>query len=229
MHSRTRTAAPTVRMHGRPCVRLWPLLALLPLSGCIALGNQIAPATTHETFSLQPGQLQQQGMAILTPSVVTGQEQDRQSLALIVAETVRAIMPKARVVTMSETVGAVNRAGLSDTYRQMYDNYDSTGLFRHESLARIGQAAGARYLVQLKLAGFNRDIRERFTLFGFRLFQTLHANVRLYIQIWDSEQGVIAWEAVGELHHAYDSIAEQPVGFRQVVAEITRQLLKTLP
>lgn len=216
-------------MYAPRLVRLAPLLALLPLGGCIALGNQIVPVTNHKTYTLQSGQLQQYGMAFLTPSVVTGQEQDRQSLALVVAETVNAVLPAARIVTLSETLGAVNRSGLADDYRQMYQNYDSTGLFRLESLRKVGQAAGARYLVQLKLAGFSRDIRERFSVFGLRLFQTLDANIRLYIQIWDSEQGVIAWEALGELHHAYDSIAEQPVAFRVVVEEMTRRLLRTLP
>jgi hypothetical protein len=138
-------------------------------------------------------------------------------------------LPNVRVVTLSETVGAVNRAGLADDYRRMYETYDGTGLFGREVLHRLAQAVGARYLVQLKLAGFNRDIRERWTVFGLRLFQTMHANIRLYLQIWDSEQGVIAWEAVGELHHAYDSIAEQPVAYRRVVEEMTRQLLRTLP
>jgi len=204
-----------------------PLLALL--GGCVAVGTQVVPVTTHQTYTLKPGQLQQHGVALLTPSIITGQEQDRQSLALIAAQTIVATMPAVRVVSLSETLGAVNAAGLADVYRQMYEDYDRTGLFRREALQKIGQVTGARYLAQLKLAGFNRDTRERLSIFGFRVFQTLHANVRLYIQIWDSTQGVIAWEATGELNHAYDSLAEQPVTFRLTVEEAVRQLLKALP
>jgi len=209
--------------------RPWTLLALLALTGCVAVGNQIVPVTTHKTFSLEHGQLQQQGMALLTPSVITGQEQDRQALALIAAETIHASMPAMRMVTLSETVGAVNAAGLAELYRVMVEDYDRTGLFRREALQRIGQATGVRYLAQLKLAGFSRDTRERLSIFGFRLFQTLHANVRVYMQIWDSQQGIIAWEAAAELNHAYDSVAEKPVSFRMTIEEATRQLLKVLP
>lgn len=216
-----------MKRKGKCCIFVLPLLVLL--GGCVAVGNQVVPVTTHQAFTLKPAQLQEHGVALLTPSIITGQEQDRQSLALIAAQTIHITMPTVRVVTLSETLGAVNTAGLADVYRQMYEVYDQTGLFRREALQKVGQATGVRYLAQLKLAGFTRDTRERLSIFGFRVFQTLHANVRLYIQIWDSTLGVIAWEATGELNHAYDSLAEKPVTFRLTVEEAVRQLLKALP
>ena len=215
----------------KPSLRLPLVLACcLPLiTACGTVSNQVTPSTVFSNLSLEPGQLRQHGVALLTPATVTGQEEDKQTLALIFAETVKAQAPEVRVVTLPETLGAINRAGLASDYRRMLEGYRDTGVLERDGLRRIGQATGVRYLVLLKLASFNQDMRERFSVLGLRLFQTLYANIRLYVQLWDSEQGTIVWEAVEELHYAYDSGAERPVTFRVAVEEAARQLIARLP
>jgi hypothetical protein len=207
---------------------LWIGLLLL-LAGCTTVGNQIHPTTLYKNLSLQPGALQQHGVAFLTPSTVTGQEQDQQALALIFAEHLRAQLPVLRVISLPESLGAINRAGLAQEYRKMAEGYRETGIFPHDSLMKIGRANGTRYLIQLKLAAFSQDMRERVSVLGVRLFQTLHANIRLYMQIWDAEAGTIAWEGSEEMSYAYDSSAEVPVTFRRVVEEAAQQLIQNLP
>jgi len=205
------------------------LLSALLLAGCATVGDQIVPTTVSKNLTLKPGDLAQHGLAFLTPSTVTGQEQDRQSLALIFAESMGTRLPAVHLVPLSDTLGLINRAGLAGEYRKMLDDYRETGIFTRDSLQKIGQAVGTRYFAQLKLAGFNQDTFERFSLLGFRLFQTLHANIRLYLQIWDSETGVIAWEGSEELNYSYDSSAERPVTFQVVVEEAARHLISRLP
>lgn len=205
------------------------LSSALLLAGCATVGDQIVPTTVSKNITLNPGDLAQHGLAFLTPSTVTGQEQDRQSLALIFSETMSARLPAVHLVPLSDTLGLINRAGLAETYRKMFEDYRETGIFTRDSLQKIGQAVGTRYFAQLKLAGFNQDTFERFSLLGFRLFQTLHANIRLYLQIWDSETGVIAWEGSEELNYSYDSSAERPVTFQVVVEEAARHLISHLP
>lgn len=187
------------------------------------------PTTLHKNLSLQPGALQQHGVAFLTPSTVTGQEQDQQALALIFSEHMRTQLPAMRIIFLPESLGAINSAGLVPEYRKMVEVYRETGIFPRDILARVGQANGTRYLMQLKLAAFSQDTRERVSLLGMRLFQTLHANIRLYAQIWDTEAGTIAWEGSEELSYAYDSSAELPVTFRRVVEEAAQQLIQNLP
>jgi hypothetical protein len=201
---------------------------LLLLSGCTT-GSQVHPTTLHENLSLPSGALQQHGVAFLTPSTVTGQEQDQQTAALIFAEQMRLQLPSVRVISLPESLGAINRAGLSPEYRQMVAAYRDTGIFPRDMLTNVGSAIGARYLVQLKLAGFSQDMRERLSILGVRLFQTLHANIRLYMQIWDAETGTIAWEGSEEMSYAYDSSAELPVTFRRVVEDAALQLIQNLP
>ena len=201
---------------------------LLLLAGCTT-GSQVHPTTLHKNLSLQPGALQQHGVAFLTPSTVTGQEQDQQTAALIFAEQMRVQLPTVRVLSLPESLGAINRAGLAPEYRKMVEDYRETGIFPRDMLTKVGSAIGTRYLVQLKLAAFSQDMRERVSIFGVRLFQTLHANIRLYMQIWDAEAGTIAWEGSEEMSYAYDSSAELPVTFRRVVEEAAQQLIRNLP
>ena len=205
------------------------MCCLTLVTGCGTVGSQITPSTVQRTLTLRPGDLQQHGVALLTPATVTGQEQDKQTLALIFAERLQALRPQARIVTLPETLGRINRAGLADDYRRMLRDYQDSGVLERDSLRRVGEAAGARYLAQLKLAYFSQDMRERFSVLGLRLFQTHYANIRLYVQLWDSHEGVIAWEAVEELHYAYDSGAERPVTFQVIVEEAARQLIASLP
>lgn len=209
--------------------RVLPFIGLALLAGCGTMGSQVVPTTVHKTLTLKAGDLQRDGLAFLTPSTVTGQEQDKLALALVFGETMIQNLPGVRLVTLPEALGAINRAGLADEYRKMIEHYRDTAIFRRESLRAIGEAAQVRYLAQLKLAEFSRDLRERFSLFGLRLFQTQYAHLRLDMQIWDSVAGVIAWEASEEVNYAYDSGAERPVTFQQMVQVAAIELLKTLP
>lgn len=207
---------------------LMGICCLWLLAGCTT-GSQVHPTTLYENLSLPPGALQQHGVAFLTPSTVTGQEQDQQTAALIFAKQMRIRFPTVHVVSLPEALGAINRAGLAPEYRRMVEDYRDTGIFPRAILTKIGHAVGTRYLVQLKLAGFSQDMRERLSILGVRLFQTLHANIRLYMQIWDVETGAIAWEGSEEMSYAYDSSAELPVTFRRVVEEAAQQLIQHLP
>jgi hypothetical protein len=204
------------------------LIAIL-VTGCTTVADQIVPTTITKASGLVSGDLERHRLAFLTPLSVTGQEQDRQTLALMFTETLHEQLPNVPVISLSDTLGLINRAGLAGDYRRMLDDYRETGIFTAGTLARLGQVVGARYFAQLKLAGFTQDSFERFSLLGFRLMQTLHANIRLYLQIWDSASGTIAWEGSEELNYSYDSSAERPVTFQTVVREATRQLVAKLP
>jgi len=204
-------------------------MGLLLLAGCATVGNQIHPTTLYKNLTLQPGALQQHGVAFLTPYTVTGQEQDQQAVALIFAEHMQVRLPAVRVLSLPESLAAINRAGLAPEYRKMVEDYRETGIFPRDSLNKVGRAIGTRYLIQLKLAAFSQDMRERVSIVGIRLFQTLHANIRLYVQIWDAETGASAWEGSEELSYAYDSSAEMPVTFRRVIEEAAQQLIQNLP
>jgi hypothetical protein len=204
------------------------LLAVLLLAGC-STAPHYYPTFQMQSISLGAGQLESGGVAFITPSTVTGQEQEKQGVALTFADVMKSRRPAVKVVTLAETLGAVNRVGLADDYRHMYEHYGDTGLFPDNVLRQIGQAAGARYLAQLKLQGFSQSSKNRFGLLGLRLVETQYADVRVFLQIWDSRDGSIAWEAMQELRISLDTTSEQPVMLRQLLERTAHDLIARLP
>ncbi len=204
------------------------LLVLFALStGCAR--NEIHASVQFENIALSAEGLSAFGIGFITPSTVTGREQDIQSLAFIFARVAQSQRPNMRVVSLPETLSAINRAGLADEYKQMYIDYSDTGIFNQSSLSKVGEVSGVRYLAQLKLSGFTQGSRGRFGLLGWRMIQTKEANIRLFLQIWDSQNGAIVWEGTEELNYASDTSTEKPVTFQVVVEEVARNLVDKLP
>lgn len=202
-------------------------LALALGGGCST--DQIHATVKYKDISLAPSGLETHGLGFITPSTVTGQEQDIQSLAFIFASRLKELRPDIRVVSLPEVLSAVNQAGMADEYKQMYTDYSDTGIFKQESLRKVGQITGVQYLAQLKLSSFNQNSKGRFSFLGLRVLQTKEANIRLFLQIWNSEMGSIVWEGTEELNYAWDTSREKPVTFQLMVEEIAGNLINKLP
>lgn len=205
-----------------------PLMVLALLAGCTT-APQVHETTQHQVLALATGDLEMHGLAFVTPSTVTGQEQDIQALSFTFAEVLRRERPQVRCLALPETLGAVNRAGFADEYRDMYVGYRDTGIFRRDALRRLAEITGVRYVAQLKLAGFRQGSSTRWSLLGVRLLVTRDATVRLFFQVWDAEQGVIAWEGVEELLHSEEAFTERNITFRTVIEQAATNLIARLP
>ena len=198
-----------------------------------AAGCSMAPwyyATQNEhVLSLGNGDLEAAGIAFITPSTVTGQEQEKQTVALAFADVMAAQRPGIKVVTLAETLSAVNRTGLVDAYRRMYEDYRDTALLPADVLRRLGTSTGARYIGQLKLQGFSQNSKNRLGILGLRIIDTQLGDARLYFQIWDSRDGSIAWEGMQELRIAMDTTKESPVTLRELLERSAHDLVAKLP
>jgi hypothetical protein len=204
------------------------LIALpLLLAGCF--GTQKFPTVEERIISLHAGDMEKAGLAFITPSTVTGQEEEKQAVALVFAQILQEERPKIRVVPLADALGAINRNGLADAYKRMYDDYRDTGLFKRAMLKDVADATGVRYIAQLKLQGFQQGAKERFGAFGLRIVETRYANVRLFLQIWDSNDGSIAWEGMQEMLYARDRVREQPITLRTAIQETARNIVRRLP
>lgn len=204
------------------------LAAVLLLAGC-ATDLQTYASPQHQTLRLRPNELAEDGLAFLTPSTVTGQEEDKQSLAYVFAATLKTKRPELRFDSLPQTIGAVNRAGLAETYRRMYRDYRDTGVFDAAALKQVAQAAGVRYLAQLKLASMEQGARGRFSLLGLSLLNTQYANMRVFFQVWDSQDGSIVWEGIDEVSMAFDTGQERRVTFRTIAERAAQDLIASLP
>jgi hypothetical protein len=210
-----------------------PSIGILLVASALAAGCSTPlvfyPKVQEQVISLRKGDLESAGIAFITPSTVTGQEQEKEAVALTFTDVLKTERPTLKVSTLAETLGAVNKAGFADGYKRMYEDYRDTGLFPAPALQRIGAATGVRYVAQLKLQTFSESYKGRFGLLGLRLVDTQYADVRLFLQIWDSRDGSIAWEAMQELRIARESSSEEPLMLRRMVEHSAQELIARLP
>ncbi|OOZ35922.1 hypothetical protein [Solemya velesiana gill symbiont] len=197
------------------------------MTGCST--TQVHSSSKQHILKLEAGDLACDGVAFLTPSTVTGKEEDKQTFALVFTETLQAKRPDIRFKSLPHTLCSINRANLANDDKQMVIDYRVTGIFNRETLARIGEATDTRYIAQLKLSYFLQYSKGRFSAMGIRLFETKQAHVRLFLQIWDAQNGAISWEAVEELNFAYDTSTEDPVSFNLIVKEAAGNMIDKLP
>jgi hypothetical protein len=204
------------------------LLVLLP--SCSTMQQHgtitIAPATGD---SLKPGQLQQFGIAFVTPSTVTGQEQDRSALCLIFSQILTELRPSVHVVALTETLSSINRAGLAEDYKRLMTNYHGGELLDGPTLAQVGRATGVRYIAQLKMASFQQESEDRFGVLGLHVVDTKKSSIRLSLQIWNTEDGSVAWEGTHELYMANETLMANPIPFRSMVEASARKLIANIP
>jgi len=191
--------------------------------------QQSIPTTQVLLVDLQLEDLRAGGVALITPSSITGQEEDKQALALAFTEVLIRMRPDLSVMALPQTLSAVNRQGLTREYRQMFEDYRLTGIFDRETLQRVARVTKARYLAQLKLGAFRQESKSRFGMLGLRVLETKTSTIRLFLQIWDSHDGSVAWEGAQESTVSHESMAEEYVSMKSIVQESARDLVSHLP
>ncbi len=204
------------------------LATMLALGGC-STTPQVFPTLQTQGISLRPGDLEASGIAFITPSAVTGQEEEKQAIALMFAQVLKRDRPRVAVASLAETLGAINKAGLAEAYKNMYDDYRDTGLFKRDFLKQVGTLTGKRYVAHIKLQAFGQGAKERFGILGFRIVETRYANVRLFVQIWDTRDGSVAWEAMQEMLYSQERVSEEPVTLTTAITNIATNIVAKLP
>ncbi len=204
------------------------LISAALLASCGA-APQIYSKVSHQSIALQAGDLETHGLAFITPSTVTGQEEEKQAVAFTFAEVLMRERPDIRCLPLSKTLSAVNRAGFAEEYQQMFNEYRDTGIFDLKTLRKIGEVTRARYLAQLKLQGFSQGASNRLGVFGLRVMDTKYATLRLFFQIWDAAEGAIVWEGIQELNYSVEAIDERTVTLQTVIEKAAENLLDRLP
>jgi hypothetical protein len=191
--------------------------------------QQSIPTTQVLLIDLRTKDLRSGGVALITPSSITGQEEDKQALALAFTEVLLKLRPDLNVIALPQTLSAVNRQGLTREYRQMFEDYRLTGIFDRETLLKVATVTKVRYLAQLKLGAFRQESKSRLGLLGLRVLETKTSTIRLFLQIWDSQDGSVAWEGAQESTVSHESLAEEYVSMKSIVQESARDLVANLP
>jgi hypothetical protein len=208
--------------------KLWLISAAATLCfGCAI--PQTFSTLQHHSITLKPYDLEKHGLAFITPSTVTGQEEEKQAVSLAFSDVFQKKRPEIPLMRLPQTLSAVNRAGIEEDYAHMFVDYRDTGMFKLNSLQNVQKATGMRYLGQLKLSGFKQDSDGRLSILGLRVLSTKIARLRLFFQIWDASDGSIAWEGLDELEYAEDTAAERTVTLQKAVNKAANDLINLLP
>ena len=202
------------------------IFASLFVFGC---STQFRSNIEHNVHLLEKEILKQQGLTFITPTTITGMEQDKQYLALTFSHALKKARPELRISDLSKTLGMINQANLEDDYQTMYEDYNETGIFNKSTLKEIGSLTNSRYICQLKLSYFKSKAQGRWSVLGLNVYDTESANLRLFVQIWDATTGVIVWEAAQELTYAYDTTNEDPVTFGKMIHLAAKDIAAALP
>ncbi len=197
--------------------------SLLLLGGC-GVTNQLHSDMNFSGVSSNTVLLNEYGIGVLTPSTPTGQEADKQALGDALGEALKESVPDSYVMALPEMLSSINHSGLARDYAEMLEEYEDTGILEKEGLRRVAEAGGVRYLAKFNLSDFDHSSDKRLAIAGIRMFDTWRANIRVHLEIWDSQTGEIAWQGNEELTFAREGVKEKPVSFSQV-AKLTAEHL----
>ena len=202
------------------------ILACLNIIGC---STQLYTNIEHNVHQLKKGDVKLHGLTFITPTTITGMEEDKQYLALTFSHKLKKLRPELKIADLSYALGAINKENYSKQYAAMYEGYRSTGIFDKSTLKRIGELTNNRYVCQLKLSHFKSEAQGRWGILGLAISDTEKANLRLFVQIWDSRLGVIVWEAAQEITYAHDTTSEDAVTFEKMIHFAAKDIAKVLP
>ena len=177
---------------------------------------------------LTPGLLAEHGLGFLTPTAVSSREEDRHALALVFGSVFAELRPEVRIAPLAQILGAVNRAGMLRQYQKMYEGYAAAGVLERDTLAKLRGVTGVRYFCLLQLGEFSQPASAA-QVFPLPARNAPPAHIRLFVQIWDSVDGTIAWEGMNEISHSAQAGNAASTSFSVVVERAARDLIGRLP
>jgi hypothetical protein len=183
----------------RPLATLLAVMAALP--GCTSDGVQVDASTRSVAFvdkfdgkaliEAQPA-----AVAVL-PALAPYQQGLGPVTGMTLQRAIERVDAEARVHGGGIVMGRLNKAGLGQTWRDLATGYVTSGVLERSELAKVAQAAGARYLLMPMLATMNTRTDTRLTFMGLVVGRTSSTTVDVSLQLWDSATGEIAWASTG--------------------------------
>ena len=204
------------------------LLECICLAGCGVTTQVTCDLAYRNVGTLTEASLRDYGIGVLTPSIVTGRETDKQIIGEVLSDVLEARVDERSVLSLVEVINLINVGGLADAYASALEMYERTGVIPRAELGKLGAAAGVRYLAKLNLANFEQTQIERFGIAGLRVLSTNRTRIRLFLEIWDSTDGQIVWYANEELNIASDRAAEDDLSVRGAATRAVQQMLDTV-
>jgi hypothetical protein len=149
------------------------------------------------------------------------------SVSLAFDTALSQVSPPVRGIPTYETVNRLNDNGLAADYGDMMSGFARSGILDRERLQRIGTALGTRYVLQPGLAEFTQALVDRFELSGFKLFRTRITTLRLWLQLWDTQAGLIVWASAAEITVAAELLrGERAVPLTDIAEDLWSRMIQ---
>lgn len=179
------------------------ILFILFMTGCGSIQPRwvVHTSSTQISSSTDLANLEQETMALFTPIASTPLLRgDEAGLGLYLAEAIEKIAPNWKIMSEQQTIGLINRYGLTEEYARLRQGVDQNHILERELLQKIGERIGARYVLQPRLAYISQTMTNRLEapVTPFLIFQTRSAVMRLSLQLWDAMSGEPIWFSVAE-------------------------------
>lgn len=191
------------------------MLMVALMTGCSSsiYGWQVRTNSTAFSPSFDPGSLGKEPVAVLGALTMPGLRGNEIGLDFMLGEVLHRVAPHIHIVSQQHTISQINQQGLAAEYNQMRVDAEQSHILNREPLKKVGSVIGARYVFQPRLAAFTQTMYDRWTFpgFGVLISQTRQSNLRMSVQLWDTNTGELLWSSMAEGTMQSEAFAKDPV------------------
>jgi len=209
------------------------MATLLMVTGCAKVPSEVrfswkfynSPIISQETFSGQ-------NVAILPAASIEydpNQEIYRETLAGILYMALIKYPEGPHFLSLDAVQSSINKEGLWNDFKLMYNEYQKTAVMRKDILSKIGQAVDAHYVIVPRLLRFQSETFDRATILGIAFLRTRQSSVDIQAQIWDTVTGEVVWGGASEGTIASEVVRGRPASFMAVAENACESLTSKMP
>jgi hypothetical protein len=196
------------------------LLLLIMTTSCTGsiYDWRVRTNSTPMSAASRPANLAPHPVAVFPAITMPGLRGNEFPLGHYLGYILQKAAPDWKVVIELETSSRINRKGLSIDFARMRNDYDQSSIYDAETLRKISEAVGARYVFQPRLIAFSQVMTDRWMFPGLnvRLLQTRSSIMRIALQFWDAETGDLLWVSIAETTMSNEAISQDPVYFQDI-------------
>lgn len=195
------------------------VVVLLSLTGCPGSVYlwEVRTESTRKPPEFSVAVLKHEPVGILEALTSPGLHGNEVGLALSLKRVIERVSPTMVLVSPIEAASRINRQGLTPEYTRMRMDYEQSNILERDTLKKVGQALGVRYVLQPRLAAFTQTLYDRWKVpaLEINVIRIRSSIIRLSLQIWDSDTGDLVWSSTAEGSFQEEALTEDPVYLRE--------------
>jgi hypothetical protein len=157
-----------------------------------------APITTQlNVTDPAPETLRVDSLAVLPFTVDPGLEAYGRGAGEELYAALRDAHPDLTLIAPSQSLERLTNARATTAYANLIEEYEETGQLNPELVRQLGDAVGARHLLNMRLTYAEEAGYGPADLVGEIEYEG--QGLRVIAQLWDGERGVLEWRMIGDV------------------------------